>query len=767
MEITAKNYKWQHISIIAFMAVLTLSLFGELLDSKKMLAASDQLTGMGNVVSMRQAMLNDGQFAYWNKGILGGMPMSEALGGDYLYPLLWPFQYLMPVYQSFAWSLIFHIFLAGLFFYLMLLKGFGLSPFIAGIGAVFYMLNPQFFSHLYPGHTGKVYVIAWLPYIVWRLKVGLDSPNLKNTALLALGIGFGLLSSHIQMMYFVFMGIGATWLFFTVSEIIETKNIKSVSKQAIFFWGAVLGGLSLGAVQFYPAFQFVQDAHSVRGIDRGFEFASSWSLHWAEVFSLWVPEFGNWFDYYWGENYFKLNTEYVGAVAMLTAALAFVFKPTKWRFFWLGFGVLIVLLSLGASSVVYRLAYDLVFGIKKFRAISMAMFWFSFVTVLLSALALKDIMTEEWKNFNEIRLKRTKAGLLISLFAVVFISLIFANQSFVFDLMRTLGNPITERENVFDVNFKRNYIPALIGWATLAVIILTCVWAVICGHLKKEIALTVILVLGMVDLLRINTQFISIGSNAQFRRVPVAVKEVLDKTKNDPARSMFLRGTSNNANIESFYGLEGINGFHDNELARYREFRGQNGVNYYSEGSNELNIANCKYIFYGMQTGQLAYFENPHALGRLAFTDKYRVEERDNISQILRNPIFPSHNTVIIERAPDFKSSDFANTAISVKWIKYTANERLAEVTVETAGLLRISEVFYDGWSVYLNGRKQEIINSDLAFMAIEIPAGKHEVLMKIKSPYIGTAILLSIPGCILLLAAVIGSSRFSYRKTK
>jgi hypothetical protein len=605
----------------------------------------------------------------------------------------------------------------------------------------------------------------------------------------------GLLTSHAQMMFFAMIGLGAVWLFFTILEIVETKSIKTSIKPALFFWISVVLGLSLGAVQFYPTFQYVQDAHSVRGVDKGFAFSSSWSMHWAEVFSLWVPEFGNWFEYYWGKNPFKLNSEYVGAVATITAALAFVFKPSKWRFFYLAFGIFILLFSMGASSPgirygnnpedvisVYTLAYHFVFGIKKFRAIAMIMFWVSFVVVLLSAFLLKDILDEEWKKFSEERLKKTKTGLLISIAAAVVISLIFANQSFVFGLMEALGNPVGDKKNIFDANFSKNYIPALTGWAFIAIITLGCVWAVICGYLKKEIAVAVFLVLGMIDVIRVDTKFILVQSNSQYKRVPNAVAEVLKKTKNNPARSMFLRGVSNNANVESFYGLEGVNGFHDNELRRYREFRGDGGINYltpihmranlgylnpFSDGGNALDIANCRYIFYPSQNGTLAYVENKNAMERLAFTNNYVViEDREKISAELKNPNFDVHKTVILEKKPNFESVEDANTQISVKWTKYTANEKAAQIESATNGILRISEVYYVGWSVFIDGKKQEIINSDLAFMAVEIPAGKHEVVMKVGSPYMNAALLLSIPGYGFLLA-VLGLNLARRKKVK
>ena len=778
-EIGQKKQIWLHTAIIAFMAIITAVLFHEMANPNKMLVAHDQFGGMGLRYTLHDGM-KSGQLSAWNKGVLSGMPTGDATLGDYLYPINFPITYFSPLYSGYAQKMILHIFLAGVFFYLMLLKGFKFSPVIAGIGAVFYMLNPQFFSHILPGHDGKMFVIALLPLMIWTLKAGLDKPSFVKTALLGILIGLGIYTSHIQMVYFVLWGLGAVWLFWTILQMIQNNSLH-IARTAGFFWGGVFLGLALSLPQFYPAFQFVQDAHSVRGVDRGFEFATSWSMHFAEIMSLWVPEYGNWLQYYWGENFFKLNTEYVGAAATLLAVLAFVFKPSAWRIFWLAFAVFILLFSLAAGSPgirfgenpedvlsIYTLFYWFVPGIDKFRANAMITFWVAFVIVLLSSLSLKDILSEEWKKWSPKRLLNTKKGLLIGIGAITLISILFANKGFNYDISLAFTPNLESKKHIWEANFEKNFLSALLGWWVIASIILASIWAVLSGRLKKEFAVGIIFVLAMIDLLRINTQFIDFQSNAQYRRMPNAVAEVLRKTKNDPARSMFLPGITQNASMEAFWGLEGVNGFHDNELVRYRTFRGQGGRNFLIGiqtldqvlgGTNALNLANCRYIFYATPTGQLAFVENQNALSRLAFTNSYIVEsDTGRIPRMLQNPNFDARKTAILEQRPNFASvrEENAETQISTKWLKYTPNRRVAEVEVPVNGLLRISEVFYPAWRIYINGKRAEVLNADMAFMAVEIPAGKHKVEMKIDSLYKGRTMPFFIAGLVFVLAVFV-----------
>jgi hypothetical protein len=76
------------------MTLVIACLFYELFDSKNMLAASDQMVSIGPKTIMKQALLEDGQLAFWSQGILCGMPaVVDAMGGDYLYPMSFPFNY--------------------------------------------------------------------------------------------------------------------------------------------------------------------------------------------------------------------------------------------------------------------------------------------------------------------------------------------------------------------------------------------------------------------------------------------------------------------------------------------------------------------------------------------------------------------------------------------------------------------------------------------------------------------------------------------------
>ena len=795
--INTKNPAWAHFAVIAFMLAIIIAVFHQWASPDKMLVASDRVAEFGPRTIMRQGLMEDGQIVQWNRGLLGGMPTGDAMIGDYLLPITFPFNYLMAAYRGQTGKLILHLFLGGLFFYLMLLKAFKIPVFLAGIGGVFYMLSPAFFSTVSPGHDAKMAVIAMLPLMVWTVKVGLLRPDLKKVVFLGIIIGLCLLTVHVQMAYFALWTIGAVWLFNGIL-LFRKKEFELLKKGTLFFWGGVFLGLFLGAPQFLVSMLFIQNAHSVRG-EIDFTKATSWSLHFAEMMSLWVAQFSGWLQYYWGENHFKLNTEYIGAAVMILSAFAFVFRPSKWRFFWLALTVFVLLVSLAASSPgirfgpnpqdvlsVYMLLYNFVPGIDQFRAMGMIIFIAGFALVLLSVVALNDIWKEEWKNFSPKRFKNTQIGIFVSAGIITLACLLFADRNFSLWLSESTFNGIihdfdSQRRHIWDANFTNNFLPALGIWWVIATAVLITIWAAMRGYLKKEIAIAIIFVLGMIDMLKVGLDFVNFQSNALYKNTPPAVTEVLLRTNIErggaPSRTMTFPEVQRvwNENIENFWGLESVNGFHDNELVRYREFRGRGGMNYFapiftrirmgqgqgaiSEGSNTLNLAGVRFVLFFPQgatrTEQLMFIENKNAMPRIAFTNSFTVEnDWAQISQKINNPLWPAHRIAILEQTPSFASADSseANTNITTRWTKYTPNHRIAQVEVEERGLLRISETYYPAWRILINGEQVQIMNTDIAFMAVEVEAGKHTVEMKIDSLYMRWGLLASLPGYAFIL---------------
>ncbi|NLE03003.1 MAG: YfhO family protein, partial [Fibrobacter sp.] len=610
------NSTWFYVGIYF---VLTVVMFHQFLFGSGMLFSSDQMGGFDSKVFLKKSLSEYHQFPLWFSSRLSGMPSIDAIFGDVFYLPSILFQLIFPIDRAISMKMIFHIFLAGVSFFLLLRKGFRVSTLVAFTGGLFYMMNPQFFSHLYPGHDGKMFVIAWLPFLVWRIKVLMEKPSVFNASLLGFGVGMSILTSHIQMTYFVLWGLFFYWVVdFTVAAFVK-KNIRQAVTLGGYFWGSIVLGLLMGCAQILPSFLYVREAFSVRGVERGFEFAASWALGWAEAFSVWVPDLVNTLDYYWGENPFKLNSEYAGAIPLLLAVLAIAFRPRKWRIFWGSMALFTILFALGAHTPVFHIAYYLVPGVKKFRAASMIMFWFSFSTILLSALFLKDMVNGKLAELTGNRKKQWTRNLMIANAVLLGVTLIFSNQSIVKGFFESvlIGNG---KQNVFEAKFSRNFIPALWVWFLFASAVLWLVIWVMNGKLKAQAAVVVILLIGFIDMFRVDffsnhgEAFVKVVDSRPYFADEPAIQKLRQEMKVEPFRCFTLPGTLPQ-NAEGIHGLEGVSGFHDNELRWYREFRGEQDRNYFTNilgfsengqaylkadnlenGNPFLDIANVKYL---------------------------------------------------------------------------------------------------------------------------------------------------------------------------
>lgn len=741
-------------------------------------------------VVLKDAILKHGQFPLWDPSKLAGMPTVDALFGDALYMPVLPLKLILPFWRDFPYKEIMHIILAGFLFYLLMIRGFRAAPPAAFLAAVFYMLNAQFVSHVYPGHDAKMYIIGLLPFTVWRMKVLMEKPDIFNTSLLAFIIGLTIMTGHVQLGYFVLWGLFFYWVMH--NGLVMTGEYKAnggkidfsrFGKNSILFWVAAIGGVAFAAVQIYPSFMFVRNEFSLRGVGRGFEYAASWSLHWPEIFGLWVPEFCNTFQYYWSENYFKLNYEYVGAVPMLLAVVAVAYKPVPWRIFWAGVAAFSLLFSLGAHTPVFHIAYYIIPGVQKFRACSMIMMWFSFSVVLLAALFLADVYKENFvRDFTE-KKKNIKTLYILGALSLA-LTLLFSMQGAGQGAMNllgveTLGNP--EKFRIFEANYGKNFVPALWLWLLWSLGTLSLLFGVVKGAVPKKVFIAGLLVIGLVDIIRIDMLFIKpVPSRPHVYEDP-AFSPLRQEMVKAPFRVFALPGAFRHENNAAVFGMEELSGFSDNEMRWYSEFRGErNNANYFigliggdanrqylslpgvRQGNPFLNIANAKYILTRDGSGKLVPLENENALGRISFVPSYIVMSEEQIVPSLRAGAYDYRRGVALLEKPvsgvpygELNDSVIVNS-VSAVWEKYTPNYRKAVIKSPADGFLRISEVYYPGWKITIDGKEVKTYRADKTWIAVEISRGRHEIIMEPQSLYFGIALRVTL-AILLIIVGIWG----------
>ena len=348
---------------------------------------SDQFSGFAYREFGAAVLRETGGFAQWNPYILGGLPYAAAQHGDIFYPTF-ILRLLLPVDQALTWSFLIHLFLAGLFTYAFL-RAWGLGFFPSLVGGAAYMLSGQIASYVSPGHDGKMYVSALAPLVLWMIVRGMRDGRIWAWGVLAVATGLCVLSPHYQMTYYlgVLAGGFTLWLAFRKGE--DALDRRTALVRLGWGIGAAVLGLAIGGIQFWPFFEYLPFA--ARGVERGWKYATSYSMPPEELINTYLPQFSGIVEHYWGRNPLKLHSDYLGAAALVLAGAGLGSPRRGFRWFWIGATIVALLVALGGHTPFYQLWYQLPM-MKVVRAPGMVFFLVSLATGVFAALGTERLL---------------------------------------------------------------------------------------------------------------------------------------------------------------------------------------------------------------------------------------------------------------------------------------------------------------------------------------------------------------------------------------
>ena len=390
------SFEPHHPALLATGAFLlaALTLCWPMLAGRWLLGDDQYVGGYGFRLFGAEMFRQTGRIPEWNPYLFGGLPFIAAQHGDIFYPTAW-LRWFLPIDTAMNLGFFAHIVLAGGAMY-ALLRALRVTWTGALVGGLAYELTGIVASLVRPGHDGKLYVSALAPLVFLALLRAIRDRRPGGYGLLALIVGLCMLSPHYQMTYYLLVAAALWTLYLVFFDPDRPANVKWPRELGLAL-GAVLLGLAIAAIQVLPFLQYIPfSPRGAGGPSSGWEYATSFSMPPEELMTTILPQFNGVLENYWGRNFFKLHTEYLGAVVVALVTLGVTDRSR--RRLVLAFGaiaLLFLLVSLGGHTPFYYVWYEVMPMMKKVRAPGMAFFLVALPMAVFAAFGVDRLVRGE------------------------------------------------------------------------------------------------------------------------------------------------------------------------------------------------------------------------------------------------------------------------------------------------------------------------------------------------------------------------------------
>ncbi|WP_314284818.1 YfhO family protein [Prevotella pallens] len=478
---------------------------------------------------------------------------------------------------------------------------------------------------------------------------------------------------------------------------------------------------------------------------------------------------------------------YVGAFVLFLFVLGlFIVKtPIKWAL--LAATALSILLSWGHNFMGFTNFFlDYVPMYAKFRTVASILVIAEFTIPLLAALALKRIVDEPTvltKN-----MKYVYASLALTAGVALAIALMPSMMGpFVSDQERQMLSgiqgmtPDVQNMMLSSIATMRGAMVSADAWRSIVIIIIGVAMLLLFKAQKiKAIYLIVGLsALCLIDLWQVDKRYLNDEmfvpkSERDTPQQATATDLQILKDKSLSYRVLnFASGAFNENNTSYFH--KSIGGYHPAKLRRYQEMidkyiapemqtamqaiANKGGVMSEVDGRKLfpiLNMLNAKYFIVPLQGNATTSIQNPYAQGNGWFVDKLTYVADANAEYAGVGKIDVSHEAVADKKfEPILGQTQTNDSTARVVLTKYEPNNMTYTVNSTKGGVVVFSEVYYPGWTATIDGQPAELGRVNYILRALNVKAGKHEVVLDFHPTSISTTETIAYAALIVLLLAI------------
>ncbi|MEI6633997.1 MAG: YfhO family protein [Chlamydiota bacterium] len=698
-------------------------------------------------------LLKKGIIPLWNPYQMCGYPFVASWQSAVFYPPNLVFL-VLPAWRAINYSFASHILLAGVGTYLFMRIVSG-SRFAALVSGLSFMLSSTLILRVFAGHLSLVCAIPWFPAGLIAAEGWLRTR--RGIWAVAGGAAFAMqiLAGHPQTAYYSAVSIA---LYLAIRGLYAPRGGRASALLRGCVFGAVAAvlGASLAAVQLLPGIELVR--HSARGASAGAANAGLASFAPENLLTCVMPDaFGDFVSVFcWGRHYLWDEAVYIGILPLALALIALLCARSRCVYGAASLAMATFLIAMGPHTplagpwIRFIPGFALLGGPTKIL----------FVTVF--ALCCMAGMGGRYVVGGMARRKYCRAaawGVLASVALLVTLACALDMRNGESDsaAWRAL---VSYRKHVDpaywrvldDPAFLKEAYPVFRGAARrlclfLALSALAFLYA---ARERKNMRCAQAVVLGVlvVDLWSYDARFITTMPVAACRW-PRAVARFFSRDRTAYRVLRDIRVAVPGVNQNMIDGISSCEGYEPDSVVLIKEFSSSSGVSSEHaaaamsrpESAKMASMMNVKYLIFPAAVSPpspdlvLRYedagariYENSGVQPRAWVVHQAMVApvEGQDLA-LMRWAGFDPRRQAVLDRDPGINLAGGGGPSKAVI-TRDEPCEVVAQCRLDTPGILVLSDTYYPGWRVTVDGKEGPILRANHAFRGVPLGRGAHEV---------------------------------------
>ncbi|MCU0342235.1 MAG: YfhO family protein [Ignavibacterium sp.] len=769
--------KVQTFSLLIIIALIFLLFYSPLYFGGKTFQSGDILTSQ----SVKTYIENhEGRYTLWNPNIFCGMPAYAMATGYKWFNMIFVTLnttrniFSAPFSNDYAKWTFYLLALAYTMFFFMMNRT--QNRMVSLFTSLVTSFSTGIVVFLYIGHVTKLTAIFVFPVLLLLLLNFQKKIKLLDIMLLLFFMPVMFLGWHVQIIFYIFFAVMIYFIYYFARAIKIKDNflLKQLLKSAAIFLFAVFVGLGIQSDNLTQIWEYSpystrgtesildKESGSVQKTETAFyDYATSWSFSPGEVLTWIVPSYYGFgksvyngplsqnrdveLNTYFGQMPFVDVAMYMGVIVFFLAIFSIIinWKDPFVRYLTI-LAIIATIISFGRT---FPLFYDLMFHyfpfFDKFRVPSMILVLVQLSLPILAGLGIARLIAI--KNENDKKYDNLVRNIFFVLSGVFLLTILLGSpiKSWFISHINSAGEKGTRLQQIHDYMADMFLNDARLAFFFSAAVF-GLIFAYIKSFLSRDLMITFIIVLSLVDIFRINHRgetYQEMQSIEQLFQKPEYVSAIQSLNDESVFRILNLKqdgslgSIQQNSNYNAYFLLRDLYGYSGIKPRAYQDYMDVLGSpanqtfwrmtnTKYIILDNPISMAGLNPVYSGNKT---FVYQNMDALPRAYFVNSVQKATAIEILNKVKNNQFDPKEIAFVEDA-DIKFDKPDSTA-SVKIEKYADENIYLNVNASGNNFLFLGDTYVGkGWKAYIDGNETPIYRANHNFRGIVVPKGEHKI---------------------------------------